>query len=124
MIRRSPTRATQWWQSPDDEGRSILDGDVPDPWASQAAESVELSNDQRSFLLGDLDQPALTRIRNLLWSPMSDPDQLNDYLGSTTSATGSSDPRGRDDVGVEPDTVGDEIGNTPGDGADCGPYGP
>jgi hypothetical protein len=102
MMRQGSARATQWWNGVGDDDR-LVDGEVPDPWASCAGVDVTLSSDQRSFLLGDLDQPASHRLRDVLWSPGTDPGQLNEFIGAF------------------PVSAGDATGNPPGDSGAADP---
>jgi hypothetical protein len=105
MIRHASTRANQWWNVVGDDNEPLVDGDVPDPWAGCLDIDVQLSSDQRSFLLGDLDQPALNRLRDVLWSPGSDPGQLNEFISES------------------PVVAGDATGNPPGDSDGSSSYG-
>lgn len=64
MIRHGATRASQWWDQIDGDERA-LPVEAPDPWGDQLTEPIDLSDDQRQFLVGE-DQPALPRLRSAL----------------------------------------------------------
>ena len=92
MIRHGATRAHQWWEQIDGDERAVP-LEVPDPWAEHSSDGIDLSDDQRQFLVGE-DQPALPRLRSGL-------------AGAQLDGVPPGDSR------VEP--TGQSTGNPPGD---------
>jgi hypothetical protein len=90
-VNRPQARALPWW--PVDQADEAA-SDRPDPWTDFEEPAVALSDDQRRFLAGDVDQPP--------------PPLLRDR---TTSAAAHGE------------AAGDATGDPPGDGVVARPYG-
>lgn len=90
MIRHGATRAHQWWDQIDGDERAVP-LEAPDPWADHSTEHIDLSDDQRQFLVGE-DQPALPRLRTALAGADVDGRPPGDSRGAPTGQSTGNPP--------------------------------
>jgi hypothetical protein len=119
MSGEAARRNKQWWQRDELEAElPMAEVDtMPDPWVDfVSGHDASLSDEQRFFLIGDLDQPIVPRLRSIDLELDVERDDQDSVKRSQLSQ--SSRPRGT--AGT---STGNATGKGPGDNETPDPYG-